>query len=173
MGDPLEEVGFVGADAKMTKLDLGLSPGQRGSPFERRQILVLIGQVDRALASRGDESRKDHSRRGTGRNPNPSSEAQNWIEHRPCGVRERPAVYHGNRIAYFAAPAQEAGPSGLVFKRRQGLTFYDDYVTRPDARLAGRTRAPRSEQCRKIGNELGLYKKIRKRRVRGVAGRLP
>jgi hypothetical protein len=43
-------MGLVCSDAKMTKLDLGLSPGQRGGPFERRQIPVFIGQVERALA---------------------------------------------------------------------------------------------------------------------------
>ena len=45
----LEEVRFVRRYSDMMKLNLSLGPGQGGRAFERRNIVVLIGQADNLL----------------------------------------------------------------------------------------------------------------------------
>ena len=44
----LEQVRFVGSDAKVAQLDLSLGPGQCGGALEGRDIVILVGEVEDA-----------------------------------------------------------------------------------------------------------------------------
>ena len=68
VGEALEEVRLVGADAEMVELHLRLRPGQRDRALEGRRVVVLVGQVERFAARRRDQRPERDARRGSRRN---------------------------------------------------------------------------------------------------------
>ena len=52
IGEALEQMRFVRADAEMVKLHLRLRPGKRRRPLERHRIVMLVGQIEHLFARR-------------------------------------------------------------------------------------------------------------------------
>ena len=70
----------------MMKLNLSLRPGQCGSSFERRNIVVLIGKADNLVTRMSEKSPKREANGSTGRDADASANAEDRIEYRPDRV---------------------------------------------------------------------------------------
>ena len=97
VGQPLEEVSFVGLDAQVMQLDLSLRPRQDRRAFERGRLAVFVGQVEDLLSRLGDDRGEDRVRGSAGRERDPAPEAEDRIQHRADRVREWMSVDHGHR----------------------------------------------------------------------------
>ena len=119
VGQALEEVRLVGVDPEVMELDLGLRPGQGRGPLEGGRLAVLVGEVEHLLARLGDDRGEDRVDGRAGREADPAAEAEDRVEHRADGVRQRTSVDHRDRRADRAAAAEEAGSVGLVLDDRR------------------------------------------------------
>ena len=168
VGETLEEMRFVGTDAEMMELDLGLRPRQGDRAFEGRRVVVLVGQVERFAARRRDQRPERYAHRGARRNPHAAAKTEDRIEHGTDRVGERPAVHHGDRRPDLAPAAEKTRPIGLELHVAHALAFHNGEVRRPDLRLAGRPPPPRGQKGADIGDELRLHEQLGEGRVRRV-----
>ena len=74
-------------DAEVVQLHLGLGPGERGGALERADVVVLVDQIEDVLARRGDHRPEIDARRRSWRDPHPTAQGEDRIEHRPGRAR--------------------------------------------------------------------------------------
>ena len=129
--ESLEEMRLVGSMPRWCSWTCAWVQARVDGALEGRRVAVLVGEVERRLARRRDQRREGDGRRRAGREPDPAPQAEDRIEHRARGVRER-AVRRSTDIGVpdAAAAAEEARAVGLVLRRR------------PRARLRPRRRGP-------------------------------
>ena len=171
VGEPLEEVRLVGLDAEVMELDLAwVQAGSR--PLEGRRLAVLVGEVEDLLARLGDDRREDRVRRSARGEPDPAAEAEDRIEHRADGVRQRPPVDDRDRRCGPTGRGRGSAPgrsrTAIAARRarprrpRRG---------RPERRFRRATAADASRAGRRAsGDELGLHEQVLERRVGDVGG---
>ena len=78
----LEEVRLIAADAAVMQLYLRMGPSEGGGPLKRRDIVILVSEVEH-FASRGcHHSGKCHANRFARTHPNPTTQRDDRVEHR-------------------------------------------------------------------------------------------
>ena len=112
---------------------------------ERRRVAVLVGEVERVPRATAPTSVENATRTRAARGEaHPAAQAEDRVEHRAGGVRQRPAVDHRHRRADAAPAAEEPRAVGLELRRsptgRRAVRPRRD-VGRPDRRLARRRAA--------------------------------
>ena len=157
-------MGFVGTDAEMVQLDLGLRPRERDRPLKRRRVMVLVSERQkprRAMARRASRTSPGRSCPAQADLP---PEADDRIQHRPGRVGERAAVDDRHRRADAAPAAEKPGAVGLVLHPADGFPLDDDDMGCPDLGLAVRPRAARRQQGPELAEQIRFERRGSKRR---------
>ena len=103
--------------------------------------------------------------------PDAEPKAEDGVQDRPDGVRQRAPVDDRDRRRDRPAAAEEAGAVRFVLDGARGLALDSGDVRRPDRRLAGGAWPAGREQGADLGHALGLDEQVLEGRVRDV-GRL-
>ena len=168
VGQPLEQLGFVGLHAQVMELDLGMCPGQRGRPFERRRRAVLVGEFEDVLTRVGDDRGEDRVNRVAGLDLHSGPKAEDRIQHRTYRVRQRAAVDDRDGRTERSAPPEESSAISLVLDEVDRLLLHRDDMGGPHRLFV---RGPWTAGCQQgadVWNELGLHEQVLKRWVSGV-----
>ena len=155
----------------MAKLNLGLSPRQRGRPLERRGVAILVGQADGLVAGRRNQRRKGDVDALAWRQAHAASQADDRVEHGADGVGEGLTVGHRARCSDPMAATEKPRAVGFPLYAPDGLAFDGHHVRDPDRRLGSRPRAPRREEGVRLGHEGRLHEQVGERGVGRVRRR--
>ena len=157
-------------DAEVVQLHLGLGPGQHGGALKRAHVMVLVDQIQRRLAGRGDHRPEINAGSRPRRNPHTPAQGEDRVEHRAGGARKRPAAHDRAWRANTAATTEESRSVGLELALTHSLAIDNRQVRRPDLWLGRRPLPPSSENGAKSGEVLGLDEQLREGGVRHVRG---
>ena len=146
--------------SEMMELNLSLGPGQGGCTFVCSDIVVLIGQADNLIARTSEQCPKREANGRAGRDADAPADAEDRIENRPDGVRERPTAADRYRRAHAVPTSQEACPVGLVLQFVGGLTFQYGQMGGPYLWFLRCPPSAGSQKRTELRNEFGLYKKL-------------
>src|SRR5579884_2751960 len=145
-GQTLIEMSILARQMQVPQLDLTVRPGQLEGPGDAMEIMVMIRQSEGLLAAGGHggaECQADGTPRG---NTDTTPQAEDGIQHRPCGPRQDSAGLQGCRGSRRSAAAQETCSVRLVLHLPQRLPFDGQNVDGPDGLLVGGTRPAAAQQ---------------------------
>ena len=94
-GKLLKQACFAPIDAEVMQLHLCLRPGKGRRALESAGIPVLVDEVQKGFARRGDHRPEGDTRDPTSRHPDAPSHREDGVENGTDGVRKRPAVRNG------------------------------------------------------------------------------
>ena len=103
----------------MAKLDLAVRAGERERPRADLRIVILLDQRPHAVFVFCHDRRERDARGDAGRHPQPRAEADDRIEHRSGGARQRLGAGERGGPAHAATAADEVLAVGFEFDRRR------------------------------------------------------
>ncbi len=169
-GHALEEMGLVRVDVEVTQLHLGLGPGKRRGPLERRGVSVFVGQLQRVFPGLGSGGREGDPAGFARLHANAVAKRDDRVQYRADGVRQRTAIENRARVPELAASAQEPRAVGLELNAADRRSFDGRHVHEPQPLLLGGPRPARREERFQAWDELGLDEEIRKGGMGFVGG---
>ena len=119
------------ADSQVMKLDLGLGPRQSLSALKHSRVVILVGQLQRRVACRSNDSGIDQADRLASRNAHGAAQGHRRIEHGANGVRQRPPVNNRDGIANIAAASKESCAVRFELQIADRLRVYRQAHGRP------------------------------------------
>src|SRR3989442_5193417 len=114
---------LVGIDLEMMKLHLRLRPGERARALESGRVTIVVGEIERLFSSGRNQRRERDAHGGTGGDTHATSEADDRIQYRTRGVRERKTVDHRHGGAGRAPAPEESRAVGLELDLTHGLAL--------------------------------------------------
>ncbi len=154
-GEPIVELRFIGRDPEVTQPHLGLGGGEREGAGGRGGIVVFLRQRDGGGSARGDAGRKREAHLPAGGDAHAPAQAQDRVEHRSRGARERPAVER-NGVFGRASATEESRAVGLPLDGAVDALLGAQHVHRPRRQLVGGSWAAAAQKGRAFGAVLGL-----------------
>src|ERR1035441_10776731 len=118
----------------MTKLDLRLRPRQGGRAHEGVGFMVLVDQIQNALAKTGNTGPECNAHSATRRYAHAIPKREHRIEDSAHGIGQTPSVHHGNRRQNVAPAAEEPRAVSLELRLAQRLAFNDRMMSCPEDR---------------------------------------
>ena len=159
--------GELAGDAQMAQHHLTVRIGHRERARRRPGVVVLLRQRSRRLAIGRDASGERETRESPRLQPHPLPQADDRIEHRAGGTRERATVQRDGTVV-AAAPAQKTRPAAFPFGRRLGSSIDAERVEGPGGRLGCGAWPASAEQSGTVRQVLGLDEQLAEGRVRHV-----
>ena len=167
-GECLEQRGFIGLDAQTIQLGVGMRRGERGLLWKCRRVAIALGEIEHSGARVTRERREGQVRRLAGRNANTTTEADDGIEHRAHGTRERECLHFHDWGAHPPPAPEEPLAAGLPLGLTDCLTINRNDVRQPHLGVFGQALPPGGKQDVPLGDVFGLHEEVRKCGVRRV-----
>ena len=170
-GDPLEQACFARVDAEMMELHLRPGPRQRGGPFERGAVAMLVDDVKHRLAAFGNHGPEGDAYGRARCDTHAAAQGENRVEYGADRVRQGPAVRNRDRPMDAVAAPEETGPVGLHLRLSHSLAVHDRQMRGPDFLFARRAAPPRCQEMAP-GHRIvfGGHEQLREGRVCDVVG---
>ena len=131
----LKDPRFTTINVDVTKLHLSLRPSQRGGPFERGSISVLIDKIKQGFTRGRYHCPKCDACRGSRSNTDAASQDKCRIQDRSDRARQWSAIDRRNRRSNAPATTDKSSPVSLDLHFADGLTVQHGKLCRPYFRL--------------------------------------